>query len=441
MFRVGKVPAAGFRGGTGDRMRFVPPAGTAIPASALFRAWATGFWKRNAESAMLQDFADFSGAKHVFGFSSGRVALWCILKALQRLRPDRNVVAIPAYTCFSVAAATVRAELKILPLEMDPRTIDVDYGCLEALPAKLLCIITANLFGRRSDTQRLLRVAHEKGAFLVDDLAQTMYSQWKTETANTRADVGFYSLGRGKPLPAGGGGIVTTDDVSISAAIADECSFLPDCSRLQEAFQLLKTSITTMFLPPRAYWIPNSLRFLRLGVTIFNPLFAATRLPRTSGVLLTELLPRLNEINGGRRKKTLLLASALRGNRFFWFPRNEIELEGSYIRFPVLAADRATRDRAVQCLRAAGVGATVMYPDAICDIADIRSHAAIENYHCLMAEQISERLFTLPTHSFVEEKDVSRIARILNRLGEELGATTISSASPESYLPPMFVKR
>ncbi len=45
-------------------------------------------------------------------FSSGKAALTITLKALHKLSPDKNEVLIPAYTCYSVPSAILKAGLK-----------------------------------------------------------------------------------------------------------------------------------------------------------------------------------------------------------------------------------------------------------------------------------------------------------------------------------------
>ena len=67
----------------------------------------------------------------------------------------------------------------------------------------------------------------------------------------------------------------------------------------------------SVFLNPRLYWIPNSLPFLKLGVTEFAPDFRISTLPGISLCLLGPLMKRLGELieSGGKTSGFKLCAS------------------------------------------------------------------------------------------------------------------------------------
>src|SRR5262245_24400755 len=127
-------------------LRFVPPAGTPLEMRQILRALNMALSANGQAQKSLSLCARELRVPYIFGASSGRAALWLIVKSLVRLRPERDVVALPAYTCFSVAAAVVRAGLRIQPLDINPHTLDFDFSQLDRLPEKrLLCVITCNL--------------------------------------------------------------------------------------------------------------------------------------------------------------------------------------------------------------------------------------------------------------------------------------------------------
>ena len=189
-------------------LRLVPPAGAPVGTGQIVRALGTALAGGTGEESMAK-LAAHLRVRHVWGVSSGRAALWVVFRSLQRLRPERNVVALPAYTCFSVAASIVRAGLKLYPLEMDPETLDFDRSQLEALPAdKLLCILTSNLFGFVNDVARVQEIARRAGAFVVDNAAQALGASRDGRFAGTNGDVGVYSLGRGNAFSTTGGSLI-----------------------------------------------------------------------------------------------------------------------------------------------------------------------------------------------------------------------------------------
>ncbi len=398
-------------------LRFVPPAGTPLEVMDILHAWKASVSAKGKEKDSLEALGARLRVRHILGASSGRAALWLVLKALHRLRPERNVVALPAYTCFSVAASVVRAGLKLHPLEMDPATLDADTSGLDTLPRdKLLCILTSNLFGFVNDVSLYKRIAGETGAFLVDNAAQALGAARAGNLAGTAGDVGIYSFGRGKALAAMEGGAIVTNKDELARALREEQSQLRNSSLLHRAWLLVELFAYSALLPPRLYWIAEGMPFLKLGTTEFDTGFPVHSLDSLSGKLIVHLLDRLGEINQIRCANAARITEALDGYGALRFPQPAPECQPTMVRLPVIARDESTRTRAVIRLRQAGIGATAFYPSAICDIPGIERYLAIGNCHRKKAERLSRTLFTLPVHPFVEQRDIERIIDILGAL-------------------------
>jgi perosamine synthetase len=396
--------------------RFVPPAGSPLKINQVLHSMGVEMPSNRDAQERLQPIAGRLGVRHILGMCSGRAALWLALKSLQRLQPARDVVAVPAYTCFSVPAAIVRAGLKVYPVEIEPKSLDFDPAGLAALrDTKLLCIIPCNLFGFPNNISAVRKTAQESGAFVIDDAAQALGSTRDGRRAGVRGDVGIYSLGRGKSLGSVGGGLVVTDSDEIAEAIHSEAAALVDgLSATTGGMLLLKMFSYSLCIHPRLFWIPNSLPFLKLGTTEFEPSFTISKMhPLTAALLEQQLLEELDGINQIRRANAKAITSGLRGSCDFEVPTEEEDSKPTFVRLPVVARDRATRDRAVGLLRDAGIGAAPFYPAAICDIPGIERYKSERNLHCVHAEELGQQLFTLPVHPFVEPQDIRRMVDIL----------------------------
>ena len=397
-------------------LRLTPPAGPSVKLGEVVRASRRLFSANGNRQQFLESFTSRLRVRHALGVSSGRAALCVILQALRALKPDRDVVAIPAYTCFSVPAAIVRAGLKLQPIEMDPETLDFDREKLqETTPERLLAVVTSNLFGLVNRMAPVRKVAAAAGAFVVDDGAQALGGVSAGRPAGTLGDVGFYSFARGKPLAAWTGALIVTDSEEIFASIQGLIARLPSSSKLQDSRLMLMMMAGALFQKPELYWIPDSLPFLKLGVTEFEPGFPVESLPRPARCLLPFLLEHLEEWNHIRAQNAQVLADSLQ-DKGFTLPQAAQDCRPTYIRFPVLADDRVTRDRAVDALRRAGIGASPFYPAAVCDIPGIGAHMAVPGVHCPQAEGIAQRLFTLPTHPLVAPADLRRMTEVLSSL-------------------------
>jgi perosamine synthetase len=395
-------------------MRFVPPAGSPLKMMQILNSVRSAIPSNGHANQGLQAVGARLAVKHIFGTSSGRAALWLMLKSLHRLHPDRDVVALPAYTCFSVPAAIIRAGLKMCPVEIDPKTLDFDPSQLSAIPEeRLLCIIPCNLFGFPSDIAAVRDAARPRGAYVIDDAAQALGSTRDGKLAGTRGDGGIYSLGRGKSLGSVAGGLLVTDSDEIAAAIRAEEQELVASGAAAGGKLLLKMFSYSLMVRPGLFWIPNSLPFLKLGTTEFEPSFPVGPIHPISVALLQDLLGDLDGVNRVRRKNAKAITDALGGSRSFEFPTPGPTSQPTFVRLPVVARDHATRDQAIAQLREAGIGASAFYPSAICDIPGIESHFSARNPHRVRAEDLSRRLLTLPVHPFVKPQDVVRMAEVL----------------------------
>jgi perosamine synthetase len=394
-------------------LRFLPPAGTPFDSRLLATAFKSLFTAQKS-ACSLASFAAHVRVRHAFGVSSGRCALWVLLRTLHELLPERSVVVLPAYTCFSVPASVVRAGLKFRLVEINSENLDFDYPQLErSLGNDVLCVISSNLFGIVNDMCRLQGLARTCGAFVIDDAAQSFGAVRHGRMSGTFGDVGFYSLGRGKPL-AGEGGIIVTASDQLAGAIQNELARLPVASRKDDVLLFSRLAASMLFLNPQLYWIANSLPFLKLGVTEFAPSFPVGGITHLAPAILTPLLQSTPRINQIRLRNASFLLQALKGNSMFRALRPDPDCQPSYLRLPVVAASSAVRNHVLREFHRAGIGATPFYPSAICDIEGIQRYTVGTHLHHLSAENLSQRLLTLPVHPLVQKRDLELMAEILD---------------------------
>ncbi|MGH9602055.1 MAG: DegT/DnrJ/EryC1/StrS family aminotransferase, partial [Terriglobales bacterium] len=319
-----------------------------------------------------------------------------------------------AYTCYSIPASVARAGLKLQPVDIDPETLDYDFRALEAISsAGLLCVLTSNLFGLPSDAESVARIAHSRGAFAVDDAAQAMGAVRNGRQAGTAGDAGLFSLGRGKALAAGGGGLVVTSDRRIADALRAQFTKLPRASMASAPAAFLENLTITLLLHPRLYWIPNSFPLLKLGVTEFDPAFPLKSMSGFTHALLVRVIEGLADLNRVRNRNARQILSSLAQGSGFHSPAPAAGALPIYLRLPLLAANRTLRDHALARLRSAGIGASPYYPGAVCDIPGIEPFLATPGVHFPRAEGVASRILTLPTHPLVEPGDLERMLEIL----------------------------
>ena len=258
--------------------RTLSPTAAPISFRDLIRA-ASSLWGGVKHRArLIQELKAKFSAREVFLVSSGKAALTVILKALAASSGRRRVI-IPAYTCFSVPSAIVRAGLEVVLCDVEPETLDFNFVELEGLINEdVLCVVPTHLFGRPADVDHVKRLCEGKGIVVVEDAAQAMGGQSGGRLLGTLGDVAFFSLGRGKNLTCGTGGIILTRSVSIAETIKAEYATLPEVPRGDVVRNWLEMVTMRFFIHPLLYWLPAGLSFLRLGETQFYTDFPMYRM-------------------------------------------------------------------------------------------------------------------------------------------------------------------
>lgn len=152
---------------------------------------------------------------------SGTAAMVVALRAMHRLRPQRDEVIVPAWTCPLVALAIHRAGLKPRLCDLMPNHVDMDVAQLASLAnARTLAIVPTHLAGRIADVNASLDIAHRVGAYVLEDAAQALGARQDGRSVGLLGDAGFFSLAVGKGLTLFEGGLLLTRDVVLRDAFA-----------------------------------------------------------------------------------------------------------------------------------------------------------------------------------------------------------------------------
>lgn len=382
--------------------RTLSPAAAPLTWKDLFSGLRGLVRSERARLDLEQDLKNYFGVKYVFCVNSGKTALTLILLALEELSSKKEVV-LPAYTCFSVPSAVLRAGLRPRLCDVDERTFDFKFEELQRVVGpETLCVITCHLFGIPADLDRLQRLCQASSVMLVEDAAQAMGITQGNRKLGTVGDVGFYSLGRGKMITCGEGGLIVTNSDQLAQALARHHAALPEQNFIHAGIDLLKTCLMLLLIRPSLFWIPASIPLLKLGQTFFDKSFPMARLSGANIGLMRCWRERLTQSLQGRRANVKEYQQVLRSSEPSVKPL-------AYLRLPVLAAGRSERDALIARARQEGVGLSLMYPSTLNEIDEVRD---IEKQYP-GAQSIVDRLVTLPTHEYVSPHDKEVICALV----------------------------
>lgn len=386
--------------------RTIAPAAAPIGWIDLWHG-LTGFSGADEMAGREKEFREHFGVRHLFFVSSGKAAFYLILRALKSLHPERDEVVIPAYTCFSVPSAIMKAGLKVVPCEIDSTRFDFNRDRLrEALNERTLCVVPGHLFGIPSDMDAVGELCSTRGIAVVEDAAQSMGGGYKGRKLGTIGDVGFFSFGRGKNITCGAGGVILTNQEVIASAIEKEYAQIPPPSLFEDFIEFFKLALLILLIRPSLFWLPTAIPFLKLGETIFYKDFPVQRLSRFKAGILKGWRHRLEGSNRTRTENTRFIAGES-GTK----PAVKTGGDVFPLRLPILLKDRQTRDALFFAARERGLGLSRMYPVPVNEIEEIKDQ--FDHVAFPVAKSLSERLLNIPTHPLLSKKDRERICNLL----------------------------
>lgn len=177
-----------------------------------------------------QSVADYLTCRHAVAVTSGTAALHLALLALS-IGPGDEVV-VPSLTWVATANAVSYVGATPVFADVRPETFTLDPEDLaRALTPRTRAVIAVHLFGLCADMDEIRRMAAERDLFVVEDAACALGSSYQGRPAGTLGHVGCFSFHPRKVITTGEGGMLTTADDGLAAALRElrnhGCSPMP----------------------------------------------------------------------------------------------------------------------------------------------------------------------------------------------------------------------
>lgn len=396
--------------------RTIPPAAAPIFPIDIVSGVVGFFQRRKRVVKFEEELKAHYHVSHCYTLSSGKAALTVILKALKEMSPGRDEVLIPAFGCYSVPSAIVRAGLKVRLCDLTPTNFDFDYECLSAIllnhGSKILCIVSIHFFGIPADIDRLKKSISDNNIFIVEDAAQAMGGEQNGRKLGTLGDAGFFSLGRGKALSTVEGGIILTNSHDIAEYIDRVINSIPDYSFPEIISLVIYALALLIFLFPSLFWLPKSLPFLRLGETIYDPDFRMRKMSSFQAGLAKDWERKLLLFRDIRLGNMHSLLDRLKGLClcFSWLKREPLPC---LIRLPLGIEDLSKREHLLKMSELMGLGIIGSYPDSIDSIQELNFDSHDQNFN--ISKKLSRSIITLPIHPYVNRNDICSITDLLTQ--------------------------
>lgn len=167
-----------------------------------------------------ETFARATGAKYGLAFSSCTAALHTALMTFG-IGPGDEVIVSPYTWGQSVSpvlftgATAAFADIDSSTLTLDPESVE------EKISSKTKAIIPVHIFGIPADMDAICSIAKKHDLAVIADAAQAFGSLSKGRNIGSLGDVSCFSIGRGKAVYGGEGGVLVTNaEIIYEKAIA-----------------------------------------------------------------------------------------------------------------------------------------------------------------------------------------------------------------------------
>lgn len=324
--------------------------------------------------AFEHEFARYVGARECVAVTSGTMALYLGLRALEVGSGDEVITApntcSPTVAAIRMTGATpVFADVRDHDLMIDPQAVE------RAVTRKTRVILPVHLWGHAVQVERLLEISSDCSAALVEDCAQATGTTISDRHVGAFGALGCFSFYPTKNLGAyGEGGAVVTDDREVAV-------------RLRRL---------------RMYGYDKSGQSQIEGTNgRFSEIQAA--ILRIKLRLLPDWLERRRRAADFYRDN--VVADGLR------LPPVDPDSSASYHQFVIRCSDR---DAVTRALEEQGIQSAVHYPVPLHKMPAYRTFAPPPG-GLAIAEGAASEILSLPVHEALEASELEEVARALNK--------------------------
>jgi len=327
---------------------------------------------------LLQNKLGLAGNWHDNYFNWGRNALYYLFKNL-----NYQKIAFPAFTCPTLTEAAEKAGKKVVLVEADLNTFNLD---INKIPQGTQCLVVVHTFGNPLDISLIKQKF--KSIFIIEDCAHALYAQKNNQYVGKTGEVILFSLY--KQIPNINGSLLLTKEEIINNQQAENKfkylkRLLFKLEGLHEYFLNLKRhayfpDITRQDLNN---FKPSNLVFNLFQIG-FNPLEKEIEKRRIIANLYYRRI----------KKSTFLLAQ-----------NPEKQSNPSYYHFAVRLIPKLIpfRNKIIMNLRRQNIFLAALWPDAPI------TQAKYKNYQhcCPKAFLLAQSIINFPIYSYYSSKDIN----------------------------------
>jgi len=190
-------------------------------------SWWRGMGKEKSEIEQFESlFSERHGSKYGLTIVNGTAALNVAVQAME-LEPESEIIVTP-YTYAASAFCIIKAGLKPVFVDIDPKTYNIDPLCIEeAITERTKGIILVHFGGNPVDFDNIIPLVNKYNLTIIEDCAHAHGAEWRNKPVGSWGEIACFSFHAAKNLTCGEGGFITTS----SDVLYDRCWTLHNMGR------------------------------------------------------------------------------------------------------------------------------------------------------------------------------------------------------------------
>jgi dTDP-4-amino-4,6-dideoxygalactose transaminase len=157
---------------------------------------------------------EWTGSKYAITVTNGTMALYSAYFGLG-VGPGDEVIC-PTYTWICSISPALMLGARPVFCESDPESVLLDPADVRRrITDKTRAIVAVHLWGNVCDMDALMEISEEMGVPVIEDCSHAHGATYRRRPVGTIGAVGCWSLQGSKPVSAGEGGVIATDDLDL----------------------------------------------------------------------------------------------------------------------------------------------------------------------------------------------------------------------------------
>ncbi len=371
-----------------------------------------------------EEVADYCGVKHAIGVASGTDAIKLALQAVGIGEGEDDKVITSPFTYFATAGSIVNAGAEPVFVDIKPDTFNLDPVALEellttnhSLQTEAKAIVPVHLYGQMADMDEIMEVADEYDLAVIEDAAQAIGAEYRTESGHVAS---------GQWPVDGTEGKLASDDENSSLN-----EFPQATGNEQQAYKAgsIGHAGCFSFFPTKNLGgygdggmvttdddeLAEKVRMLRLHGSkekYFNEMVGHnSRLDALQAAVLSAKLPHLDEWSQRRRENAKKYNERLADVEGITTPVVEDDRNHIYHQYTIRVGD-GKRDGLQQDLNENGVGNKIYYPLSLHQQGCFE-YLGYEEGDLPVSEKAAEEVISLPAFPELKDEEIEYVCGVI----------------------------